>query len=42
MATIFGLVFLIGGIVAINRALQFLWRPFIGLETTMSGETSTD
>lgn len=34
MAAVLGFAFLIGGILAINRALQFLWRPFMGGDAT--------
>lgn len=42
MATVLGFIFLVGGIVAINRALQFLWRPFMGLEPSSRIDEHTD
>jgi hypothetical protein len=42
MATALGFVFLIGGILAINRALQFLWRPFIGVDSGSSPDRPPD
>lgn len=35
MSAVLGFAFLVGGIFAINWALQFLWRPFMPDRTTV-------
>lgn len=38
MGAVLGFVFLVGGILAINWALQFLWRPFLPARPTVDDD----